>query len=1224
MKKIWTKALAYVLAVTMCFSIVNVPVYAQGSTDTEVSTEVKTTSEAVTEGTTVSENDAEPTTEDVVSAEEATTDGNDGSTWDQVTTEDVFEGENYKVTFTLTSNWDTGYNANIKLENTGDSTMQNWYLGFDYNNSITNIWNAEIASNEDNEYVIKNVGWNQDIAVGNSIEFGISGDHSFKGFPESCELIGTSTEVTEADYAIQYIVDSDWGTGFYGSISVTNNTDTALEDWVLEFDFDREITEIWDGIIDEHEDNHYVIRNAEYNSNIAPGECVSIGIKGCNGKSGDEPIGYALYSYGNNDENIEIKINKNNLKKDERFDYYYVTDKTCGIGGTLTNSSKVKSMSYEVKDYNGTVIENGSINTSESWNAENMRFTLGANFVTVKAILKSGKEIETEIIILNDRIDYLSSELDVNDSDGDTIPNFVEQYFGTDCYNKDTDGDNLSDYDELYLLGSIPTLKDTDSNGTDDAYEDCDGDGLVAIEEIEQQTNPFIADSDDDGLVDGEEVHKYCTKPDVKDTDKDGVNDGKEIEIATDPLVAENEFKVTATAQEEDSVKVSVSTSLSGNQVETLSVHKFTNDFLFPTTMPGYIGGAYDFNVEGTFSSATLRFEFDKSLLENESFEPIIYYYNEEKQQLEELPTLVTDNVATTTVSHFSTYILLNRKVYEDSFEWQDVWSTTGYSNVEVILVIDDSGSMYSNDYSNQRLTVAKNLVDNLPENSRVGIVKFTSSTSILTKKLTDDREAAKNYLTTTYFKSNGGTNMYNAINSSFSLFESTDDSTLRMMVVLSDGATSDTRIHSSVVSTANEKGVKIYTVGLGRSTTYFNSYLKPLANNTGATFYLAANASQLEEIYKDINKKIDIETDSDGDGIADYYEDNMVMFNGVTITLEKDDPDSDNDGLLDGDEIVDLNYEYNADKTKVIVTGKILSNPLKEDSDDDGILDADDPEPYKHFGLFNNNVDFKLTDSVKVPYNSAIESAKQVTIQDYNKIWRERAADTIDNEYLEALYILNIQTRAYMLLGFAYGADGVLALASGMSGKQLHINDGCYFLAYYLSCLGGYVEYDGTFPAVGDSNGLEKYNSYVDKLLNVCESGTKEGKAITFTQIDSACGDTPINYCANGLQTLNYWLAVKGGHIGMAGECSYDGLYYNLNLIYCIQDYYDFYYEDPKGGQDSIGLVNNDEMAFLKLFGAAENFENCGVYHVNIRWTKGQSLSEAVQTPLGYSYVGK
>lgn len=204
MKKIWTKALAYVLAATMCLSAVNAHVYAHESMVTEVSTEVETTSEIVTEETNVSGNDAEPITENVASTEEATTDGIDGGTWDQVTTENVFEGENYKVTFTLTSNWDAGYNANIKLENTGDITIQNWYLGFDYNSYITNIWNAEVYSNEGNVYVIKNAGWNQDIDGGRSIEFGLSSNQSFKGFPKNYELLGSSTKVTEDDYQVQY------------------------------------------------------------------------------------------------------------------------------------------------------------------------------------------------------------------------------------------------------------------------------------------------------------------------------------------------------------------------------------------------------------------------------------------------------------------------------------------------------------------------------------------------------------------------------------------------------------------------------------------------------------------------------------------------------------------------------------------------------------------------------------------------------------------------------------------------------------------------------------------------------------------------------------------------------------------------------------------------------------------------------------------------------------
>lgn len=193
---------------------------------------------------------------------------------------------------------------------------------------------------------------------------------------------------------------------------------------------------------------------------------------------------------------------------------------------------------------------------------------------------------------------------------------------------------------------------------------------------------------------------------------------------------------------------------------------------------------------------------------------------------------------------------------------------------------------------------------------------------------------------------------MYNAINSSFSLFESTDESTLKMMVVLSDGETSDTGLHSSVISRANNNDVRIYTVGLGSSSSsYFENYLKPLANNTAGAFYLASNANQLEEIYNDINKKIDIETDSDGDGIADYYEDNMVIFNGITIKLDKNNPDSDGDGLLDGEEVAELNYQYNHDKTKVIVTGKLLSNPLESDSDYDGKPDSTDEAPLNnHF----------------------------------------------------------------------------------------------------------------------------------------------------------------------------------------------------------------------------------------------------------------------------------
>ena len=119
--KIWKKIWASVLIVAVCINTVNVSGYAQETTSIE--------------NATYKENM-------ITSSVEGSIDGTDNSTWDQETTENVFEGGNYRVTFTLTSYWDAGYNAEVKLENTGESTIQNWYLGFDYNNSITDIWNS--------------------------------------------------------------------------------------------------------------------------------------------------------------------------------------------------------------------------------------------------------------------------------------------------------------------------------------------------------------------------------------------------------------------------------------------------------------------------------------------------------------------------------------------------------------------------------------------------------------------------------------------------------------------------------------------------------------------------------------------------------------------------------------------------------------------------------------------------------------------------------------------------------------------------------------------------------------------------------------------------------------------------------------------------------------------------------------------------------------------------
>jgi len=540
---------------------------------------------------------------------------------------------------------------------------------------------------------------------------------------------------------------------------------------------------------------------------------------------------------------------------------------------------------------------------------------------------------------------------DTTDTDGEGLYDVLEDFYGTDKTAEDTDGDGLDDYIEINQFGYDPTKADTDGNGVNDIDEDFDGDSLKNKAEIDVGTDPVLADADADGLDDGAELNTHKTDANNKDTDGDGVSDGKEVEIGTNPLVAEASFDLDYSAKENgDSVKASVKIQLSGDQVDSLKIEPVNDDVYFPTTIPGYLGKAYDFSVDGSFDSAIISFDFDLGNADPFTFQPTIYYYNESTQELEALETTIENGIASATVTHFSTYILIDRTVYEESFKWTDVWTDNMFTAVEVVLVIDDSGSMDWNDEYDTRLSVAKTLIDKLPKDSLIGITKFASSTTKLTAGLISDKEAAKAYLTTTHFKSSGGTAMYTAINDSFALFTATEETTLKMMVVLSDGESDGTYKHADTITAANDKNIRIYTVGLGSSSeSYFNNYLKPLAVNTGAAFYYASNADQLAEIYEDINEKIDIETDSDGDGIPDYYEENLPMFNGVALKMDKNKTDSDGDTIPDNKEL-ELKYEYNEDRTQVKVTGKlVLGHPALKDTDNDGIEDNEDKSPFDY-----------------------------------------------------------------------------------------------------------------------------------------------------------------------------------------------------------------------------------------------------------------------------------
>ncbi|HCW53334.1 MAG TPA: hypothetical protein DG753_06280, partial [Clostridium sp.] len=88
-----------------------------------------------------------------------------------------------------------GFNGNVTIKNNSDSTIKNWVLEFDYNDSIDSIWNAKIVSHEGNHYVIKPDKHNLNIKSSESISFGFSGtpanNMTSSEVPENIKLVQT-------------------------------------------------------------------------------------------------------------------------------------------------------------------------------------------------------------------------------------------------------------------------------------------------------------------------------------------------------------------------------------------------------------------------------------------------------------------------------------------------------------------------------------------------------------------------------------------------------------------------------------------------------------------------------------------------------------------------------------------------------------------------------------------------------------------------------------------------------------------------------------------------------------------------------------------------------------------------------------------------------------------------------------------------------------------------
>ncbi|WP_191907525.1 right-handed parallel beta-helix repeat-containing protein [Haloarcula sp. CBA1131] len=223
---------------------------------------------------------------------------------------------------------------------------------------------------------------------------------------------------------------------------------------------------------------------------------------------------------------------------------------------------------------------------------------------------------------------YTEADNDVidgmEDFDQDTLGTYVEYTIDTDPFVSDTDGDGLSDGFEYRNDQFDPLDADTDGDGTSDASGDLDGDGLTNGEEAQRGTLVDRPDTDGESLNDSREI-ELGTDPTLPDTDADGLDDDEELAIGTDPLDNDSDGdgvldgnETFETATASDGFDLNISVTGNGNQADGISVSEATNPIAASDALNEQrVAPVVDITTNNSFENATITFQYNESKLGN-------------------------------------------------------------------------------------------------------------------------------------------------------------------------------------------------------------------------------------------------------------------------------------------------------------------------------------------------------------------------------------------------------------------------------------------------------------------------------------------------------------------------------------------------------------------------------------------------------------------------------
>ncbi|MCD6477670.1 MAG: VWA domain-containing protein [Candidatus Aenigmarchaeota archaeon] len=206
---------------------------------------------------------------------------------------------------------------------------------------------------------------------------------------------------------------------------------------------------------------------------------------------------------------------------------------------------------------------------------------------------------------------------------------------------------------------------------------------------------------------------------------------------------------------------------------------------------------------------------------------------------------------------------------------------------VNVVLVIDDSGSMAATDYKPTRLDAAKNsakiLINSLKPNDNVGIVVFESGATTACY-LTPFKDRAIEKLMAIKQRQ-GATAIGDGLSLAVDMATSIPNRR-KVIILLSDGVNNAGVISpADAAKYAKVNNIQVYTVGMGSERPVVLGYdffgnpqyakldektLKSIAEETGGKYFKSVNRDTLNEIYRNIGQNI--KRDWEETSIKDWF----------------------------------------------------------------------------------------------------------------------------------------------------------------------------------------------------------------------------------------------------------------------------------------------------------------------------------------------------------------